>query len=403
MKRRLFFLTETFPYGHGEHFIEDELPFLIDSFDEVVIIPLSYGSLGGLRAVDSRVTVMPPVIKDGKIAKYVKGLFNRAPIIPFLRELRFKKALHIRRIRQWLVTSLITRYILSGPLLPYLRQQLTEHDVLYSYWGTGLGMIFPFVKDSKAKKTVRLHGSDLYEYHAPLFLREPLFSSVDSIVLISRHGKEYLADRYPQYADKMVVFPLGTHDGGVSHPGTDGVLRIVSCSYVRAVKRVHLIVDALMLLTDIPVEWTHIGGGPLLHAVQERASRLPAQVKAHFTGTVPGAFIQRFYRESAVDLFVNVSESEGVPVSVMEAVSFGIPVIATDVGGTREIIGDERFLLKKEFTPSELKDKIVAFQKTVRSAELRSMLRTRWEQEYNAEVNHKRFAAFLRGENGEER
>ena len=39
-----------------------------------------------------------------------------------------------------------------------------------------------------------------------------------------------------------------------------------------------------------------------------------------------------------IDLFINTSSSEGVPVSIMEALSVGIPIIATDVGGTKEIV-----------------------------------------------------------------
>jgi glycosyltransferase involved in cell wall biosynthesis len=41
---------------------------------------------------------------------------------------------------------------------------------------------------------------------------------------------------------------------------------------------------------------------------------------------------------SATDIFVNPSYSEGLPTSVMEAASVGVPVIATDVGGTKEIV-----------------------------------------------------------------
>jgi len=51
---------------------------------------------------------------------------------------------------------------------------------------------------------------------------------------------------------------------------------------------------------------------------------------------------------SATDIFVNPSYSEGLGISVMEAASIGLPIIATDVGGTREIIEDGKtgFLIK---------------------------------------------------------
>ncbi|NJK95527.1 MAG: glycosyltransferase [Bacteroidales bacterium] len=54
-------------------------------------------------------------------------------------------------------------------------------------------------------------------------------------------------------------------------------------------------------------------------------------------------------------MFLNTSLSEGVPVSVMEALSFGLPVIATDVGGTGELINDEvGMLINPEISPALL-------------------------------------------------
>ena len=52
-----------------------------------------------------------------------------------------------------------------------------------------------------------------------------------------------------------------------------------------------------------------------------------------------------------------------LPVSVMEAMSFGIPVLATDVGGTSEIVKDgcNGFLLNADFTAEEFKEKIMSF------------------------------------------
>lgn len=41
---------------------------------------------------------------------------------------------------------------------------------------------------------------------------------------------------------------------------------------------------------------------------------------------------------SITDIFVNPSYSEGLPTSVMEAAGIGLPIVATDVGGTRQII-----------------------------------------------------------------
>jgi glycosyltransferase involved in cell wall biosynthesis len=44
------------------------------------------------------------------------------------------------------------------------------------------------------------------------------------------------------------------------------------------------------------------------------------------------------YQRNFVDLFVSLSESEGLPVSMMEAASFGIPILACAVNGVPEIV-----------------------------------------------------------------
>jgi len=75
---------------------------------------------------------------------------------------------------------------------------------------------------------------------------------------------------------------------------------------------------------------------------------------------------------SATDIFVNPSYSEGLAMSVMEAASIGLPIVATNVGGTREIIANyETGILIKARDATQLKDKVCEL---VASAELREKL-----------------------------
>jgi glycosyltransferase involved in cell wall biosynthesis len=57
---------------------------------------------------------------------------------------------------------------------------------------------------------------------------------------------------------------------------------------------------------------------------------------------------------NACDVFVNPSHNEGLPNTVLEAGAVGLPVIATDVGGTREIITspDEGILVRHGDVPA---------------------------------------------------
>ena len=46
-------------------------------------------------------------------------------------------------------------------------------------------------------------------------------------------------------------------------------LKIVSCSRIVPIKRIHRILEALREIKDFPIEWTHIGGGELLEDIEK--------------------------------------------------------------------------------------------------------------------------------------
>ena len=108
------------------------------------------------------------------------------------------------------------------------------------------------------------------------------------------------------------------------------------------------------------------------------------------------------YRKEYFDCFINVSTTEGVPVSVMEAMSFGIPILATDVGGTSEIVkdGSNGILLKPDCSPKQISEKIESLIDLSKDNEIRKYRkasRILWNQMCNADVNYKSFVSMLYG------
>jgi colanic acid/amylovoran biosynthesis glycosyltransferase len=102
-----------------------------------------------------------------------------------------------------------------------------------------------------------------------------------------------------------------------------------------------------------------------------------------------------FYKKEKPSLFINVSSSEGIPVSIMEAFSFGIPVIATNVGGTHEIVIDNYngILLKENPTIEEIKSAILKI-KYLEVFEYGKMKLNAWNtlnEKFSAEKNYKTF------------
>ena len=128
---------------------------------------------------------------------------------------------------------------------------------------------------------------------------------------------------------------------------TDCCFRILTCSGLSPVKRLDILAEALRLVDVYKViEWTIIGSGPELNKIKDIVSQLDTKrIKVRFLGSLTNKEVHAYYANNPVDLFINISSSEGLPVSIMEAMSYGVPVLATDVGGNREIVSDKNGML----------------------------------------------------------
>ena len=85
---------------------------------------------------------------------------------------------------------------------------------------------------------------------------------------------------------------------------------------------------------DVQFEWRHSGdGGEREVLTAEALATFPANAVAQLPGYPGPAGLMSLYRDEPIDAFVNASASEGTPVAVMEAMSCGIPVVVTAVGG----------------------------------------------------------------------
>jgi len=187
--------------------------------------------------------------------------------------------------------------------------------------------------------------------------------------------------------------------GFIAKHSTDGIIRVVSCSYLVPVKRIDLLLDGLIWLArehpERTIHWTHIGDGPLMQELKGKIQNLPVNLKCHLTGYLPSVY--DYYRENPVDVFINTSSSEGIPVSVMEAESCGIPVIATNVGGNPEIVTQDcGILIPASPTTTDIGEAILSLvSQNEHYLSLKTGARNKWETMFNAEKNFSRFICDL--------
>jgi glycosyltransferase involved in cell wall biosynthesis len=230
-----------------------------------------------------------------------------------------------------------------------------------------------------------------------------MIREIDAVYPCSQDGSSYLSSSFPAYAAKIHTAYLGTADYGLNPIHDKGVFTIVSCSNIVPVKQVQLIAEALSEVKKQgfgSFSWICIGDGPLLdelkRAVREELDLLS---NVSFLGRISNHAVFELYKKQHIDVFINVSENEGLPVSLMEAQSFGIPCLATDVGGTSEIVSNEVGVLLSENTSAEVLAGHIVTYIQIRSTTLpkvREQARKNWLAKFNAEYNYTKWVQMLK-------
>jgi colanic acid/amylovoran biosynthesis glycosyltransferase len=405
----LLIFTNTYPYDTvGEQtFLTGEIKLLQKYFDRIVLVPnekhekllpLPQGvevrlDFAGNFFLGKRVLAFFPALFSKDVWQEIKDRLPESLSFGYLKKIFFFIS-GARLAQTWMNDWL-------------KRESLSASDVVcYTYWFTEIAMGLGWAKTQhpQLRLVTRAHGYDLYEeLYKPWPLRLKSISLLDGLFADSDIGTNYLSEKYPQFGEKYATALLGVPDpGGRSQPSGDGVLRIVSCSMINPIKRLDLLCDGIAAAARMrptqKIEWTHFGGGAERQSLSERAAKeFPPNARGSFPGYQTQAHLIKSYLDMPVDVFVNVSSTEGTPVSIMEAISCGIPIIATAVGGNVEIVQERNgFLLSETPMPDEIADAFLSvYDHRGDWLKKRQGSRAVWQERYNETTNFEAFAQAL--------
>lgn len=167
-----------------------------------------------------------------------------------------------------------------------------------------------------------------------------IFEKSDAFVSPSR----YLAESYIRAgfnAHKMHVLWNGIDYNAYANVENiaDDKIRITYAGYFGAHKGVDVLIRAVALLKDKEIVLNLVGDGAEEPHYRALASELGIAGKLHFHGRVSNEEMDRIYRETDIYCLPSVWP-ENQPVSITEAMACGIPVIASGLGGSRELVND---------------------------------------------------------------
>lgn len=413
--KKLVLLSTNFPDHDSfeSNFLNPELPHLRNAFEEVHLLPSKPISKPP-QVLQPGVTIHHELAhalgfprKHKLIAHTLKGLSAQSTF-PALSQEDQVSGLSLRKLADLANLGMALR--VSEVLDAGIQKGIwpIQDTLFYSYWCkyTALGMAWLRKKHPKLQTVARAHRGDLYLDHAPYHLvtrQAEIVAGIDHIFAISNDGADYLKEHFPAQRQKIHIARLGTTAlPKRAQASRDGKLRIISCSYASQVKRLELIAQtAIQLATrgDRAIEWTHFGDGSTLQQVKILCQEGAApKLTTHFMGNTPLRKILDHYTHNPVDIFMNASRSEGIPVSMMEAMSAGIPCVAPAVGGISELLcqGSGGELVPPTPTTDELADACLRMTKTPEEWNERSeMAYQTWKLNYDSEKNFSEFAKKL--------
>lgn len=410
----LVLITSHFPYGNKEAFIEAEYPLLANAFKRVIIISRNVTDKEVRNVMPNTICIRhDPVTRGLKWFRLFGLIVINIPLIASLisNELFFRKSIN-KPLNLSQKAFLIKKTFKAVQLKDFIVRTTKKLNIdntkilYYSYWFTTGANSICMLKDPECIKISRAHRVDLYEEESE-YNYIPLikfnYDNLDKIFFISDHGRSYFQKLTNLDANKLVISRLGVYSAGVSPEKNDSIIRIASCSSLTSVKRVDIIIKALALIKiERDIIWHHFGDGPLKDYLANLAEDLLGNhkyVNYVFHGHISNNELLTFYSSNYIDIFLNVSSSEGLPVSIMEAQSFGIPIIATASGGTDEIVSNDLGVVHPvDLRIEDLTSSLETFFGRSKSdiCNIRNSNRDNWNKNFNSDKNYSNFIATIK-------
>ncbi len=213
-----------------------------------------------------------------------------------------------------------------------------------------------FIRYGKHKSIFIMHNSGELLSMSQEEMREPsvrdflinaeqiILKNADMLIFVSETARRKFANKYKEYSAKTKTIYIGLPREKCKTYVRSDKLRLVTVGSVCRRKNQLLGIQAIEKIQSDNVILTVVGGGPQLDEYKNYVYSHHLDNIIHFTGALND--VQPILYEN--DVFVLTSKDEGLPVAAQEAMSIGLPLILTDVGGCNELICENGFLVNPE-------------------------------------------------------
>ena len=325
--------------------------------DDDVITPWLGRLLLGLRERGLEVEVLAPAYRGGGATEWRDIPVRRFRYAPAgLETLTHEETAPDRIRRRPAYAALLPGYMIGGSLASIGLGASSPPDVVHVHWPVPHGWFGALARASSERTAV---VSSFYSVEirwierrlrwALPFLRWSI-ESADAVTAISTATAAAVA-RYTSREVPVIPFsaaisdrPLPDGPSAEARPlEREGPVRLLFVGRLVERKGVHILIRALARVRErVDATLTVVGEGPEAGPLEAEARRVGVDPFVHFAGRVDQEALGEAYRTS--DLFVlpavvdGKGDTEGLGVVLLEALEFGLPLIASDAGGIPDIV-----------------------------------------------------------------
>ena len=123
-------------------------------------------------------------------------------------------------------------------------------------------------------------------------------------------------------------------------------------------KNIHLVIEAMGSIKNLDINLKIIGEGGEFARLEDLITNLKIQNRVKMIGKVENNLISEYLKIS--NLFIQASDYEGLPHSILEAINYEVPILSTEVGGCKDLLdnGDRGFIISSPQNKQQIAEKI---------------------------------------------
>jgi len=273
---------------------------------------------------------------------------------------------HVNRLWPWFAYG-------NAAFLPQLVWKLRNFDIVHLHYPFFGGAEMVYLRDSIKKCTIIVHyhmdvfGEGLlkrfFSFHSTYIMPRILSHASKIIVTSEDYARQSrIADLLKEWQSKVITVPLGVNPE-VFKPRLRNKELIdkyqlrnkKTILFVGALDRAHYFKGVTYLLKAFQLIASNddyrlliVGGGNLQKSFESLAVNYGLERKVIFTGHVSDNWLPYYYSLADVFILPSIDSSEAFGIALLEAMSSGIPVIASDLPGVRSVVvKDETGVLVK--------------------------------------------------------